>query len=159
MELLPLGPVLFIDTPGIDDEGTLGSLRVQRSYQTLNKTDIAVLVVEAASGLSPEDWALLDKIREKKLPALLVFTQADHLGDPAAWEERIPDLKRVKATNIPYCIVSSATGKKYNRPERNAGAPRSGKTGSLPALCRPRFPPGILPCSSFPSTRLHRKAG
>ncbi|MGI6262408.1 MAG: [FeFe] hydrogenase H-cluster maturation GTPase HydF [Succiniclasticum sp.] len=111
MELLPLGPVLFIDTPGIDDEGTLGSLRVQRSYQTLNKTDIAVLVVEAASGLSPEDWALLDKIREKKLPALLVFTQADHLGDPAAWEERIPDLKRVKATNIPYCIVSSATGK------------------------------------------------
>ena len=49
MELLPLGPVLFIDTPGIDDEGELGNLRVQRSYQVLNKTDIALLVVEAAS--------------------------------------------------------------------------------------------------------------
>lgn len=65
MELLPLGPVLFIDTPGIDDEGELGSLRVQRSYQVLNKTDIALLVVEAACGPAPEDLALLDKIREK----------------------------------------------------------------------------------------------
>lgn len=110
MELLPLGPVLFIDTPGIDDEGELGSLRVQRSYQVLNKTDIALLVVEAACGPAPEDLALLDKIREKKLPALLVFTKADRLGSPADWERRIPGLDRVKALSVPYRIVSSATG-------------------------------------------------
>ena len=55
MELLPLGPVVMIDTPGIDDEGELGSLRVQKSYQVLNKTDIAVLVIDGMAGFSEED--------------------------------------------------------------------------------------------------------
>lgn len=50
MELLPLGPVMMIDTPGIDDEGELGSLRVRKSYQMLNKTDVAVLVVDGKQG-------------------------------------------------------------------------------------------------------------
>ena len=50
MELLPLGPVMMIDTPGIDDEGQLGSLRVRKSYQVLNKTDVAVLVMDACHG-------------------------------------------------------------------------------------------------------------
>ena len=54
MELLPLGPVVIIDTPGIDDEGELGALRVKKSYQMLNKTDIAVLVVDAALGITKE---------------------------------------------------------------------------------------------------------
>ena len=55
MELLPLGPVVMMDTPGIDDEGDLGDLRVKKSYQVLNKTDVAVLVIDgtAAPGLPP----------------------------------------------------------------------------------------------------------
>ena len=65
MELLPLGPVVIIDTPGIDDEGELGQLRVKRSYQMLNKTDVAVLVVDGTAGMLPEDEALLARIREK----------------------------------------------------------------------------------------------
>ena len=54
MELLPLGPVVVIDTPGIDDEGELGALRVKKSYQVLNKSDAAVLVVDASLGLCEE---------------------------------------------------------------------------------------------------------
>ena len=62
MELLPLGPVMMIDTPGIDDEGQLGSLRVRKSYQVLNKTDVAVLVMDVCHGPAPEDYTLLKKI-------------------------------------------------------------------------------------------------
>ena len=58
MELLPLGPVVMMDTPGIDDEGELGSLRVKKSYQVLNKTDVAVLVIDGTAGASEEDIAL-----------------------------------------------------------------------------------------------------
>ena len=55
MELLPLGPVMVIDTPGIDDEGELGALRVRKSYQVLNKTDIAILVIDSTAGKSEEE--------------------------------------------------------------------------------------------------------
>ena len=55
MELLPLGPVVIIDTPGLDDEGELGALRIQKAYQILNKTDIAVLVIDASSCVTKED--------------------------------------------------------------------------------------------------------
>lgn len=77
MELLPLGPVVMIDTPGIDDEGELGGLRVKKSYQVLNKTDIAVLVVDGTEGMTEEDEALLARIREKKIPWLVVFNKSD----------------------------------------------------------------------------------
>ena len=80
MELLPLGPVVIIDTPGIDDEGELGGLRVKRSYQVLNKTDIAILVVDACLGMQPEDKALLERIRLKEIPYLVVYTKADLAG-------------------------------------------------------------------------------
>ena len=80
MELLPLGPVVIIDTPGIDDEGELGGLRVKRSYQVLNKTDVAILVVDACLGIQPEDKALLERIRLKEIPYLVVYTKADLAG-------------------------------------------------------------------------------
>ena len=60
MELLPLGPVVLIDTPGLDDHGPLGELRVQKTYQMLNKTDIAILVVDGTIGMTEEDLALLE---------------------------------------------------------------------------------------------------
>ena len=77
MELLPLGPVVLIDTPGIDDEGELGSLRVRRSYQMLNKADLALLVVDGAEGFLPEDLAILQKIQEKKIPYLIAANKSD----------------------------------------------------------------------------------
>ena len=77
MELLPLGPVVMMDTPGIDDEGELGALRVRKSYQVLNKTDVAVLVIDATAGISPVDEALLERIRRKKIPYLVVMNKID----------------------------------------------------------------------------------
>ena len=69
MELLPLGPVVMIDTPGLDDTGELGKLRIQKAYQVLNKTDIAVLVVDGTTGITPQDNAILTRIQDKKNPS------------------------------------------------------------------------------------------
>ncbi|MDO5418186.1 MAG: [FeFe] hydrogenase H-cluster maturation GTPase HydF [Lachnospiraceae bacterium] len=89
MELLPLGPVVMMDTPGIDDEGELGALRVKKSYQVLNKTDAAVLIVDGTAGMASEDWRLLEQIRKKQIPCILVFNKADLLSG----EEPIHDPK------------------------------------------------------------------
>lgn len=83
MELLPLGPVLIIDTPGLDDEGDLGELRVKKAQQTLAQTDIAVLVVDANVGLSAEDRALVGLFGERKLPYLIAYNKADLLSERA----------------------------------------------------------------------------
>ena len=82
MELLPLGPVVLIDTPGLDDEGTLGKQRVRKTYQMLNKTDIALLVIDGIIGMTAEDSAILQKIREKEIPYLIVYNKMD-LGNCA----------------------------------------------------------------------------
>ena len=74
MELLPLGPVMIIDTPGIDDEGVLGSLRIQKAYQVLNKTDIALVIIDAAVGPSAEDLRLIKRINAKKSPCSSLST-------------------------------------------------------------------------------------
>ena len=101
MELLPLGPVMVIDTPGIDDEGELGNMRVQRAYQILNKTHLAILVVDGISGLSDEDEKLLAFIQEKNVPVIVAFNKSELLTD----EER----QNIKA-DVPYMLVSAATG-------------------------------------------------
>lgn len=77
MELLPLGPVVIIDTPGLDDEGELGRLRVQKAMQVLSSTDIAVLVVDAAIGLRELDRLLIACFRERKIPYITVYNKAD----------------------------------------------------------------------------------
>ncbi|MCX7615215.1 MAG: [FeFe] hydrogenase H-cluster maturation GTPase HydF [Clostridiales bacterium] len=79
MELLPLGPVMIIDTPGFDDEGTLGELRIRKTKQVLNKTDIAVLVVDASEGLSDYDRDLLKLFQEKQINYIVVFNKTDLL--------------------------------------------------------------------------------
>ncbi len=107
MELLPLGPVVIIDTPGIDDEGELGALRVRRSYQMLNKTDVAVLVVDSAVGLTDEDKKLLEKIRQKRIPYVIAYNKSDkqktetadehEISVSAATGEHIHELKELMA--------------------------------------------------------------
>ena len=81
MELLPLGPVVIIDTPGIDDEGELGEMRVRRAKQTLNITDIAVLVVDAVKGVQPLDEELVSLFKNKNIPYIIVRNKADLLAD------------------------------------------------------------------------------
>ena len=77
MELLPLGPVTIIDTPGFDDEGTLGAERVRRTKQVLNRTDVAVLVVDAAAGNTDCDRELIGIFKEKDIPYLVAYNKAD----------------------------------------------------------------------------------
>ena len=106
MELLPLGPVVMMDTPGIDDEGELGSLRVRRSYQVLNKTDAAVLVIDGTAGASAEDRALLDRIRAKGIPFIVAVNKKELAGPDAIQGIK----KRLDLTDDRLCPVSAATG-------------------------------------------------
>ena len=90
MELLPLGPVVIIDTPGMDDEGELGEMRVHRARQVLARTDIAVLVVDAVRGLQPQDEALLKLFQERKVPYLIALNKCDLLRElPSAGEHQL----------------------------------------------------------------------
>lgn len=77
MELLPLGPVVIIDTPGIDDEGQLGSQRIERSLRVIDETDIAILVVDAGVGLGEDEKSLIDAFTRRKIPYLVVFNKND----------------------------------------------------------------------------------
>ena len=77
MELLPLGPVVIIDTPGIDDEGQLGSQRIERSLRVIDETDIAILVVDASAGLGDDENSLIDAFTKRKIPYLIVFNKSD----------------------------------------------------------------------------------
>ena len=83
MELLPLGPVVIIDTPGFDDEGALGELRVRKAKQILNRADIAVLVVDGTVGMQKDDELLLELFREKEIPHLVVSNKADLVSEEA----------------------------------------------------------------------------
>ncbi len=84
MELLPMGPVVIIDTPGIDDEGELGELRVRKTKQVLNKTDVAVLVVDALEGKKEADEELIALFQEKNINYLVVYNKMDLLDADAA---------------------------------------------------------------------------
>lgn len=103
MELLPLGPVMVIDTPGIDDEGELGALRVHKSYQVLNKTDIAILVIDSTAGKGEEELELIHRFHKKGIPYLIVYNKIDLLST-----EKIKDLAMsVRAGEI---LVSASDG-------------------------------------------------
>ena len=86
MELLPLGPVQIIDTPGIDDEGVLGQLRVRRTRQVLNKTDLAILVVDAGVGITAVEEELVALLKQKNVPWILAWNKSDLLETIPAGE-------------------------------------------------------------------------
>ena len=77
MELLPLGPVVIIDTPGFDDTGTLGELRVKKTRKVLASVDIAVLVVDASKGKTEDDLTLINLFNERKIPFIIAYNKAD----------------------------------------------------------------------------------
>lgn len=122
MELLPLGPVVIIDTPGLDDEGVIGELRVKKAREVLAKTDIAVLVADAEKGLAQQDNELIELFREKKLPYIICYNKSDLLSErrkcapeeiyvSALTKENIKELKEkigefAKGVGNPRHIVS-----------------------------------------------------
>ena len=108
MELLPLGPVVMMDTPGIDDEGELGALRVRKSYQVLNKTDAAVLVIDGAGGVSKEDSELVARIRRKKIPFLVAVNKRDIAPEGAV--HRVREELGLDDSQIVAVSASDGTG-------------------------------------------------
>ena len=110
MEILPLGPVVLIDTPGLDDEGKLGELRVKKAYQMLNKTDIALVVIDGKVGMTAEDAIILAKIQEKEIPCIVVYNKKDLIANDGVG--RPANLQKCgNARRCTNCIwVSTTTG-------------------------------------------------
>lgn len=100
MELLPLGPVMIIDTPGFDDEGSLGEQRVKKTRQVLNKTDIAVLIVDAQQGLSQTDSQLISIFKEKGLPFIIAYNKVDLLDSKELLKDNEIYISAKNETNI-----------------------------------------------------------
>lgn len=103
MELLPLGPVVFVDTPGLDDEGSLGQLRIQKGLRVLEKVDLALLVVDGTLGIDRKDEELLKELKNRKIPGLIVYNKCD-LG-----------IKPNKTDIFPSISVSARTGEGITR--------------------------------------------
>ena len=100
MELLPLGPVVIIDTPGIDDEGELGLLRVKKTKQVLNYIDIAVLVVDSTAGLQSFDREMLTLFENKKIPFVVAYNKADLLNETLTIDDNSILVSAKNGTNI-----------------------------------------------------------
>ncbi len=114
MELLPLGPVVIIDTPGIDDEGDLGLMRVKRAMQVLNYADIAVLVVDASKGMSEADSNLVKAFESKKLPYIIAFNKSDLIGETPQETEKEIYVSAVNKLNIERLKEKIASAVKTN---------------------------------------------
>ena len=97
MELLPLGPVVIIDTPGIDDEGELGLKRVGKTRQVLNKADLAVLVVDAVEGISSWEEEMIRLFEKKEIPYLVVYNKMDLLTGKSEQEPVVEHTAYVSA--------------------------------------------------------------
>lgn len=111
MELLPLGPVIMIDTPGIDDKGPLGKLRVKKARQVLNKTDVAVLVVDARAGLAVEDRELIRLFEQKEIAYVVAYNKSDLLSvlpQPADREIYISAAEKTNITELKERIAALA---------------------------------------------------
>lgn len=122
MELLPLGPVMVIDTPGIDDEGELGALRIKKSYQVLNKTDIAVLVIDSTIGMTTVEKDCICRFKDKGIPYLIVYNKCDLLP----------------AQNYSFddnqIFVSAATGKNITQLKESIAAKKPEDTHLFPII-------------------------
>ena len=127
MELLPLGPVMVIDTPGIDDEGELGALRVRKSYQVLNKTDIAILVIDSTAGKGEEELELIHRFHKKGIPYLIVYNKIDLLST-----EKIKDLAMsVRAGEV---LVSASDGMNIQELKEKIASLKSEDTHKYPLI-------------------------
>lgn len=115
MEILPIGPCMLVDTPGLDDEGELGGRRVEKAWQVMNRTDIAMVVIDISKmtpeelsskqGIGKHEMEIVARLAEKKLPYILVLNQADRISDADA--ENIRNEIVRKNPEIPVNVVST----------------------------------------------------
>lgn len=118
MELLPIGPVVIIDTPGIDDEGTLGEERVRRALRVLEKTDIAVLVTDSTRGLQPVEQELIELFRKREIPFVIAHNKADLTSVPVAMPENEIYVSAAADSNIRELKELIARAVKPTEPEK-----------------------------------------
>ena len=118
MELLPIGPVVIIDTPGIDDEGTLGAERVRRALRVLEKTDIAVLVTDSTRGLQSAEQELIELFRKREIPFVIAHNKADLTSVPAAMPENEIYVSAAADSNIRELKELIARAVKPTEPEK-----------------------------------------
>ena len=119
MELLHIGPVVIIDTPGIDDEGTLGEERVRRALRVLEKTDIAVLVTDSTRGLQPAEQELIELFRKRELPFVIAHNKADLTSVPASVPENEIYVSAAADSNIRELKELIARAVKPTAPEKH----------------------------------------
>lgn len=112
MELLPLGPVMIIDTPGLDDEGELGNLRIKKCMEIVRKVDIAILVIDCGEGLSEEDLKIYTMLEERNIPTIIVMNKSDKYPD---FKQLRSDKIHVPAKNILYVSALNGVGIKELR--------------------------------------------
>lgn len=118
MELLPVGPVVIIDTPGIDDEGTLGEERVRRALRVLEKTDIAVLVTDSTRDLQPAEQELIELFRKREIPFIIAHNKADLTSVPDSVPENEIYVSAAADSNIRELKELIARAVKPTEPEK-----------------------------------------
>ncbi|MGI6162224.1 MAG: [FeFe] hydrogenase H-cluster maturation GTPase HydF [Christensenellales bacterium] len=105
MELLPLGPVVFIDTAGLDDVGELGRMRIEKTYEVLRKTNLAILALDAKLGISDFETEFVKELKQRDIPLILAFNKADK-----ARITKIDAAKMAAGMEVPAVIVSATSG-------------------------------------------------
>lgn len=110
LELLPLGPVVLIDTPGMDDSGEVGDLRVKKTYEVLNKIDLALLVIDIRKGITKEDLQLYEKIQNKKISCIIVLNQCDRLSEEERTKVVLDTQRKVQDEHAVILPVSAVNG-------------------------------------------------
>ena len=100
MELLPLGPVIMIDTPGLDDEGELGAQRIRKALQVMNKCDLAVVVIDAAEGQTDAHTELLSRLTAKNIPHVIAMNKCDLLDTVPADTDAVRYVSAADGTGI-----------------------------------------------------------
>ena len=115
MEILPAGPVVITDTPGFDDEGGLGELRVLRTREILRRTDLAVLVVDAQRGLLSADRELLQLFKEQGTDCIIAWNKADLVkpctdGQSPELPDILQDIPSSESGSVRHILVSALTG-------------------------------------------------
>lgn len=102
MEILPIGPVVLIDTPGLDDTGELGELRIKKTMEVLRKTNVAMIILDGEEGITKVEEELLDRLKKEKISTILVLNKCDLLK-----EEQIEKVKEKIKKEIPFIVISA----------------------------------------------------
>lgn len=136
MELLPIGPVVIIDTPGVDDEGELGEKRVEKTLEILAKTDVAVLVVDSAIGKQPKDEEMISHFENRRVPYIVVYNKVDLLDSQAVLKDNEIFVSATQGTGINELKEKIGALAKQNAPTKVVVSDLISK-GDIVVLCIP----------------------